>query len=78
MTRKTAEVARKARELIEGLRRDGHSERDIVLGLTIAVQAAPVTRALAENPRVQKLFKHLGPMIKEGLEAIEAIKELRR
>ena len=75
MTRKTAEVTRKARELIEGLRKSGYSERDIVLGLTIAVQAAPVTRALAENPRIKKILEHVGPAIREG---IEAIKELRK
>ena len=66
MVPRIREVASKVRLLIEDLRRAGISDSELVLGMILAVQAMPATRALTEHPEVAKTLKKFADFARAG------------
>ena len=76
--RSTVEVAKRARELVEQLRKEGFDERAILMGLAIAAQAAPVTKAIDDNPHIGRIAKRLMPLLKEGVDLVGEIRQIAK
>ncbi|OHD22146.1 MAG: hypothetical protein A2Y38_06290 [Spirochaetes bacterium GWB1_59_5] len=78
MTKKAVEVAKRARELVEALRDEGFSEDDIALGLTIATQIAPITKALEDSPKARRILDRVMPLVREGVGLAREISAMTR
>lgn len=71
MVPRIREIAAKTRAFIEDLRKSGVSDAELVVGIIIAVQAMPATRALAENPEVARILKKFGDFARAGIALFE-------
>jgi hypothetical protein len=76
--RRSVEVAKRARELVDDLRKEGIDEQSILLGFAIALQVAPITKAVEDNPHIGSIAKRLAPLFKEGLDLAREIREIAR
>ena len=60
------EIAARTRTFIEDMRRSGVSDSELIVGVILAIQTIPATRALSENPEVAKILKRLGDFARAG------------
>jgi hypothetical protein len=69
------EVTAEVRMLIEDLRAKGISDSEILIGTIAAIQAAPVTKALSQNPEVKAFLDKIGTFVRSGLDLLDVVKK---
>lgn len=69
------EVVAQVRTLMEDMRKNGISETEIVLGTIVAIQAAPISKSIAENTEVKAFLEKVGTFVKSGLDLLELTKK---
>ena len=75
--KRTVEVAKEARELVETFRAKGYSEQEIMMGFSIAIQVAPISKAIEENPKAKRIMASASNVLREGLTLLQQLKDLK-
>ena len=69
------EVTAEVRTLIQDLRLRKIPEAEIILGVIVAIQSVPVTKAIDASPEIKEFLEKTGRLLKSGKDLIDLLRK---